>query len=350
MISRRSLMDKTIRICHLSEGIAGHNGQVLGVIKTLKDAGFTISVQEVSVNWSIRSLRSILRIIARKFSRFPNSFSIRLIQACYKLGEYDEFDMVISSGSNLAPINLALAKRHHAKNIHMSSIRDWRVEDFSAYITTTQVSFLPNNLRPKIVPNQFDPASCEELGKKFIQEKNIQDTKFSLLVIGGDGIGYEYHNNEWEIMIEQFINFCKNANTQPLFITSRRTPQHLESKLISNYDSPYSVYFHAEQRRGSFHHLLYMAKHIFVTEDSSTMISEAISSGKSVITIFPKTIRTPRKYSDIIDKYQRLNFIERRSLRVIQTTDFTRDRGIANKVQKAHMDFQKSLVKRLELD
>ena len=334
----------------MSEGIAGHNGQVLGVIKTLKDAGFTISVQEVSVNWSIRPLRSILRFIARKFSRFPNSFSIRLIQACYKLGEYEKFDMVISSGSNLAPLNLALAKRHHAKNIHMSSIRDWRVDDFSAYITTTQVSFLPNNLRPMIVPNQFDPVSCEALGKKFIQEKNIEEANFSLLVIGGDGIGYEYHNNEWDIMIEQFINFCKNANTLPLFITSRRTPQNLESKLISNYDSPYSVYFHAEQRRGSFHHLLYMARHIFVTEDSSTMISEAISSGKSVITVYPKNIRTPRKYSDIIDKYQRLNFIERRSLRVIQTTDYVKDRDIANEVKRAHQDFQQSLVKRLELD
>ena len=334
----------------MSEGIAGHNGQVLGVIKTLKDAGFTISVQEVSVNWSIRPLRSILRFIARKFSRFPNSFSIRLIQACYKLGEYEKFDMVISSGSNLAPLNLALAKRHHAKNIHMSSIRDWRVDDFSAYITTTQVSFLPNNLRPMIVPNQFDPVSCEALGKKFIQEKNIEEVNFSLLVIGGDGIGYEYHNNEWDIMIEQFINFCKNANTLPLFITSRRTPQNLESKLISNYDSPYSVYFHAEQRRGSFHHLLYMARHIFVTEDSSTMISEAISSGKSVITVYPKNIRTPRKYSDIIDKYQRLNFIERRSLRVIQTTDYVKDRDIANEVKRAHQDFQQSLVKRLELD
>ena len=35
-------MNNPINICHLSEGIAGHNGQVLGVIKAIKDAGFEV--------------------------------------------------------------------------------------------------------------------------------------------------------------------------------------------------------------------------------------------------------------------------------------------------------------------
>ena len=130
----------------------------------------------------------------------------------------------------------------------MSSIRDWSVSDFTAYITTTQVSFLPNNLRPKIVPNQFDPKNCEEQGKEFIEVKNLQDQQFSLLVIGGDGIGYSYSDEEWETMIKQFVSFCINAKTTPLFITSSRTPKALEEKLINEHDSPYSVFYNAEQR------------------------------------------------------------------------------------------------------
>ena len=246
-------MNKPINICHLSEGIAGHNGQVLGVIKTIKDAGFKVEVEEVKVGWSIRPIRSILRFITRKLSRFPNKISIRCIQACYSLDPFKEFDIVISSGSNLAPINLAIAKQYQAKNIHMSSIRDWSVGDFTAYITTTQASFLPNNLRPKIVPNQFDPKNCEEQGKEFIEANNLQDQQFSLLVIGGDGIGYTYSDEEWEIMIKQFVSFCANANTIPLFITSRRTPKELEEKLINEQDSPYSVFYHAEQRLSLIH-------------------------------------------------------------------------------------------------
>ena len=80
------------------------------------------------------------------------------------------------------------------------------------------------------------------------------------------------------------------------------------------------------------------------------MISEAVSSGKSVISVYPKSIKTPKKYSDIIDKYQRLNFIERRSLRIIQSTDSIQDRDISSAVSKALKDFQTSLMDRLQLD
>lgn len=343
-------MSKTLRICHLSEGIAGHNGQVLGIIKTLKDAGFKVSTQEVKVTWSIKPIRSILRLVARKISRFPNTFSIGCILACYKTDQVEEFDIVISSGSNLAPINLALAKKHNAKNIHMSSIRDWRVEDFTAYITTTQISILPNNLRPEIVPNQFDPLSCKEEGEKFIEQNNLAEEKFSLLVLGGDGIGYTYTAQEWNMMIKQFIYFCRKAHTKPLFITSRRTPKDIELQLIAEHDSPYSVFFHAEQRRGVFRHLFYVAKHIFVTEDSSTMISEAVSSGKSVITAYPQSIKAPKKYTDIIAKYQKLNFIERKSLKTLQSTDFVIDRDISDKVAEMLKKFQEQLLTRLQLD
>ena len=47
------------------------------------------------------------------------------------------------------------------------------------------------------MPNQFDPKTCKELGTKFIAKKGIEGIKFSLLVLGGDGIGYTYTNREW---------------------------------------------------------------------------------------------------------------------------------------------------------
>ena len=152
------------------------------------------------------------------------------------------------------------------------------------------------------------------------------------------------------LIASRFFNNWFSSSKKPLFITSRRTPKALEERLINEQDSPYSVFYHAEQRRGKFHHLLYVANHIFVTEDSSTMISEAVSSGKSVISVYPQSIKTPKKYSDIIDKYQRLNFVERRSLRIIQTTDSIQDRDISNTVSKALKDFQTSLMDRLQLD
>ena len=164
---------------------------------------------------------------------------------------------------------------------------------------------------PDIVPNIFDPRTCKEMGKKFITANGITEMNYSLLIVGGDGIGYVYQKNEWTALIENFIIFCKKNNTKPLFITSRRTPKKIEEFIERNYDTTMSVLFHSEKTRGKFHHLLYIAQNIFVTEDSSTMLSEAISSGKRVISIFPQEINAPDKYTEIISKYENLEFIVR---------------------------------------
>ena len=111
-----------IRICHLSEGVAGHDGQVFGVIKTLRDAGYDVSTKTVSVRWKIHFLRSLLRLLSRKLSKYPNFIARKLILFCYKFALVNEVDVIISGGANLAPLNLAISKTLKVKNIHLLSL------------------------------------------------------------------------------------------------------------------------------------------------------------------------------------------------------------------------------------
>ena len=337
-----------IRICHLSEGVAGHDGQVLGVIKTLIDAGYDVSTNTVSVRWKIHFLRSLLRLLSRKLSKYPNFISRKLILFCYKFASVNEVDVIISGGANLAPLNLAISKTLKVKNIHLSTPRDWKISDFSAYITSSKVSTSPSNLVPEIVPNQFDPKTCKELGTKFISEKGIEGIKFSLLVLGGDGIGYTYTKREWIEIIDNFSSFCETKESNPLFITSRRTPKEIENLIKERFEVSMSVLFHSEKARGKFDHLLYLAHDIFVTEDSSTMISEAISSGKKVASIFPQNIKAPEKYSQIIMKYESLGFIERCDIQSIDKFFLRGETNIQEKVENSKKNFERLLINRLK--
>ncbi len=337
-----------IRICHLSEGVAGHDGQVLGVIKTLRDAGYDVSTKTVSVRWKIHFLRGLLRLLSRKLSKYPNFISRKLILFCYKFASVNEVDVIISGGANLAPLNLAISKTLKVKNIHLSTPRDWKISDFSAYITSSKVSTSPSNLVPEIVPNQFDPKTCKELGTKFISEKGIEGIKFSLLVLGGDGIGYTYTKREWIELIDNFSSFCETKESNPLFITSRRTPKEIENLIKERFEVSMSVLFHSEKARGKFDHLLYLAHDIFVTEDSSTMISEAISSGKKVASIFPQNIKAPEKYSQIIMKYESLGFIERCDIQSIDKFFLRGETNIQEKVENSKKNFERLLINRLK--
>ena len=94
-----------INVGHLTEGISGHDGQALGVIKSLVDSGYNINVTTISVGWSNRFTRGVLKFISRKLSRFPNSININLITKCYAFSSFRNIDIFISSGANLAPLN-----------------------------------------------------------------------------------------------------------------------------------------------------------------------------------------------------------------------------------------------------
>jgi mitochondrial fission protein ELM1 len=336
-----------LNVGHLTEGISGHDGQALGVIKNLADSGYSINVTTISVGWRTRLTRGLLKFISRKLSRFPNLININLITMCYTFSSFSNIDIFISSGANLAPLNLALTKKNNAKNIHLSTKRDWHIKDFNAYITTKKISPLKNNLSPDIVPNLFDPAKCMRAGEAFIKENNLHEEKFSLLILGGNGIGYKYDKHEWDEILKNFSDFCQQSNTKPLFITSPRTPNEVESIIQSKYETSFSVLFHSENKRGSFPHLLYMASNIFVTEDSSTMLSEAISAGKRVACIYPKNINAPEKYTEIIRKYEALNFIKRKNINEISDGVLNEMIDITSKVNQSLAEFNKLLTELL---
>ena len=104
---------------------------------------------------------------------------------------------------------MPLQRKNNAKNIHLSSKRDWHIKDFNAYITTKRrFHLLKNNLSPDIVPNLFDPAKCMRAGEAFIKENNLHEEKFSLLILGGNGIGYKYDKHEWDEILKNFLTFA----------------------------------------------------------------------------------------------------------------------------------------------
>ena len=71
------------------------------------------------------------------------------------------------------------------------------------------------------------------------------------------------------------------------------------------------------------------AQHIMVTEDSAMMISEAISSGNLVTTIYPKVINSPSRYDNQIQHYLNRGFMSRSSMEAIISLDFNRKNSSA---------------------
>ena len=96
-------------------------------------------------------------------------------------------------------------------------------------------------------------------------------------------------------------------------VTSRRSKENHENILIENLNnlSKRSIWFHKGGENANLRDLFSLSDFIFVTEDSAMMISESISSGKIVTTLFPEKVVTPERYKNHIDLYLNKGFIFR---------------------------------------
>jgi mitochondrial fission protein ELM1 len=194
----------------------------------------------------------------------------------------------------------------------LGSPRGIHSKNFNTHLTIEKYFDVPNNVVLDITPNLYSPESC----KNASNEKAFLNS--ALFLIGGQGIGYSYEEAEWNQLIQNIIDFTKLTNSKATIVTSRRTDPSIEELLknsLSNYFTDDSIWFHDGGANANLAELFGNATKIFVTEDSAMMISESISSGKKVTTLFPKSINTPARYSNHIQKYRDLNLIDSQSIK-----------------------------------
>ena len=104
-------------------------------------------------------------------------------------------------------------------------------------------------------------------------ENESQPTRQSLVLIGGDGNGYDYSEKDWYRLAFEFKNISST------FINSKRTPKFAWQNLKENSGSEHK---HLDTENTDLELLtknLDEHSHIFVTADSTTRISEIISRG-----------------------------------------------------------------------
>ena len=295
----------------LSDGIPGHFNQSRGVASLLQE-DIDLNEKVVQLEPKIRSLRSPIKLIARYLCNNLTKFKAKIIISFFKPIDSSHVKLIIAAGGNTAAFSAALSFLTGIPNIQLGSPRGIHSKNFTAHLTIARYFDVPNNLVLDITPNLYSPESC----KNASNEKVFLNS--ALFLIGGQGIGYSYEEAEWNQLIQNIIDFTKLTNSKATIVTSRRTDPSIEEFLknsLSNYFTDDSIWFHDGGANANLAELFGNATKIFVTEDSAMMISESISSGKKVTTLFPKSVNTPERYSNHIQKYRDLNLIDSQSIK-----------------------------------
>ena len=113
-------------------------------------------------------------------------------------------------------------------------------------------------------------------------------------LVGGNAGPFRYRRREWDRLLAFIAEISKAWGTRWLISTSRRTPDYVADKFaeLARNESVVARFIdYRTQGPGTLPEVFGKAEVILCTEDSSTMISEAVSARLPVVGVAPRAHR-----------------------------------------------------------
>ncbi len=280
-----------LRVVFLADTRPGHYHIAQGVIAALSRLR-PVDVTRIEVNrkWIVPTRWLRARINAKSFH------PPRMLRMAYRIDAetMPETDLVVSAGGETHMPNICVTQLLGVPNIFCGSLlRGLEPENFSLIISSYErdqgsdkhlVVMKPSSIdpdefgRPKVVPAYGPSRLPETLG----------------LLIGGRAGRIHFGNVDWEKLLGFVVDVSKAWGARWLISTSRRTPDAVADRIAKLAEDETVVAKFIDFRTagpGTLPEILREADAIVCTEDSSSMISEAVSARLPVVGVSPRRYR-----------------------------------------------------------
>ena len=344
-------MPKFDQIILLSDGIRGHYHQSLGVAQWLERMGGGHIEEPVNVP-RLSGLDRLmkLKLFVHGLTVHGGSYSREWLKSAgVSLRNAKPKTLFISAGSSAAPFCLACAKATHNKSAVLMTPSVLGTKPFDYAIIPDHDKHDPrdkNILTTLGAPNHIYIPDLEAVGNSFFAGKDFSGSKVVAVLIGGSDNNYK-PSAAWAEDALGSLRYIDGIKI--LITTSRRTGKALDDTIENMFSGdPSLAYMLILAQKPSVNALTAMlgkATHVVVTEDSVSMVSEAVTAGFRVgLMRVPRTSGTfkqffgsgPKRFDDMFDKMKSRNLIE--DLGMIP--DFRK--FLAEPEQKHHQDFNEA--------
>lgn len=340
---KRWKRNRTQRIVLLSDGKPGHVKQSQTLLEEIRALGgktsppYEILTETVEVRFSSERRRRLFPIFALFFIPWAQGRLRRLrfflTPECAERIEQVNPDIVISAGARLVPLNLCLGRENLSKSVVVMK------PSFPFNLFRYDLAFVPLHDRGLLprgtvrIQGALSPAGPETLEsskrKLMGSIQNPEKVRWSLF-LGGETRGFKLLLPEVENLIQEMERAGEAYGGDYLVTTSRRTPEKI-CRFLQDHLPPTATasppptatagLFAAPEAEGGGGSLktpsrcqlcviasrdrrpevvpgmMALADFLIVTEDSLSMISEAVSSGKAVVVVKMNSNGLPRKHT-----------------------------------------------------
>lgn len=207
----------------------------------------------------------------------------------------------LSAGSGAAPFTLALARALGGRSctIMTPSVLGTAPFDFAVVPEHDAPWKAPNVLVTLGAPNGIFPDELERKGWELAQKYPTRSggkERWSIL-IGGDDANYSISPRWIRTRIAPLVKAAEERRADLYITTSRRTSPSAEEALKNVIGQNPSVRMLLLASKDTFNPvpgMLGLSERVFVTEDSVSMVSEAITAGKEVFLLRAETPKAVR--------------------------------------------------------
>ena len=274
----------------LTEGMHGMISQVEGLAKAL-DLDFIHEKIELNNFW--------------KF--FPPKIT-PIQKFVFKNKIINDFDIVISCGRKSVIPSIYLKKKfkNRIMNIH---IQDPKVSlnNFD-YVVAPEHDGLngKNVLKSKGAIHYIREAELKE-NESYLKSQ-IKKEKIVTLIIGGPNKYYDYNISDIEQIFSKVQKNFLDKNYQLILIPSMRTPIKIIEKAKNFFDNDQIIINDVDKK--AYLSSLRLARHIVITCDSTSMISEAAITGKPIYVAQMQPTKKNYRFSKFFELFKSLNIIK----------------------------------------
>jgi len=269
------------RVLILSDDRMGHLNQSLAFVKYLD-----LSYDIVSVKFKCRWYKSLSYILDRIGITTEKLFDIQIDKA---------YDMVVGTGSTTSYATKVLAKKMHAKSVVMMLPRGYRY-DFD-------VIFAQSHDNPPKQENIIEiPANFS-----YVEPKGLYQAKKKSIgiVIGGDNKVFTLSKEKLKTQLDTIVK--KYSDYEIAITTSPRTTEEI-GLLVASYGFDYEVLF-SKNPINPIPDFLEQCETVFITGDSTSMISEAVSYGKCNVIVLILESKEENKFTRFIDTLEKEGYL-----------------------------------------
>ncbi len=268
--------ENSLVIWGLSDGAPGHWSQSQGIADALA-AEQAVKIERIDLGIRSSFWRRLGRVLL-PWIRQPawwlrRAYDLRLPEG--------QPDLIISSGGNTLLANALLGRQYHAPNVYSGTLKGHDPDQYRVVFTVVPLS-VPGNC---VLPLPPVPATISS-----VPMPSPGMPAAIAVLIGGDGAGYHYTEADWRQMADTLRVMTSSTGASLLLTTSRRTGVAAELLLQAELpaDCLAEAVWWSQSPRPAVRDFLARSSLVVVTEDSLTMVAEAIYARRPVFVLSPQ--------------------------------------------------------------